>query len=365
MKNFLLAGAALMAMASMLVGCRELDDVPVREIAVYDDSPYALSYGEMPAPVIAADNPLHVQGVALGRMLFYEKRLSRTGTLACASCHKQEHAFSDPRVFSLGVDQLPGKRHAMAVFNMAWNTNGFFWDGRAHLLRDQSLKPIQDHLEMDETLAHVIEKLRKLLQYEDQFVRAFGSKEINALRISLALEQFMHSIVSSESKYDLFLRGEVALSAAELRGRDLFTQEYNPFFPEASGADCQHCHGGLNFENDEFRNNGLDEEADLLDVGYEAVSGNLSDRGKFKVPSLRNIALTAPYMHDGRFQTLEEVVDHYNTGIKSSNTLDVTLENTLPNGLLLSDQDKADLVAFLHTLTDLKLTTNPAYGSPF
>ncbi len=355
----------MIAAVLLLVSCRELEDAPVREVAVYDATPYALAYGGMAAPVIPADNPLHVQGVALGRMLFYERRLSRTGTLTCASCHMQEHAFSDPRKFSLGVDQLPGKRHAMAVFNMAWNTNGFFWDGRAPFLRDQSLKPIQDHLEMDESLANVVEKLRKLPRYEDQFMRAFGSSDINALRISLALEQFMNSIVSSESKYDLYLRGDVMLSDAELRGKDLFFQEYNPFFPNASGADCQHCHGGLNFENDEFRNNGLDLEADLTDIGYEAVTGNLGDRGKFKVPTLRNIDLTAPYMHDGRFQSLEEVVDHYNSGIQASNTLDVTLGNTLPNGLLLTDEDKANLVAFLHTLTDLKLTTNPAYGSPF
>lgn len=361
-KNVWFAGLVLAG--SLVAGCREVDGPPV-DTAVFDPSPYVLDYGDLPDPNIPQDNPLTIQGVKLGRMLFYDPQLSRNGTISCASCHKQENAFSDPRTFSLGVDNLPGKRHAMAAFNLAWNDNEFFWDGRAHLLRDQVLMPIQDGLEMDETLENVVSRLSDDGQYRDQFVRAFGSAEITVPRIALALEQFLHSVVSHNSKYDQYLRGEVSLTAEEERGRVLFFAEYNPFFPQVSGADCQHCHSGKNFENDEYLNNGLDDEAAFTDLGRELVTGNAADKAKFKVPTLRNIELTGPYMHDGRFQTLEEVVDHYDHGLHDSPSLDVVLRNTIGTGLMLDSQDKADLVAFLKTLTDQDLLQNPAYASPF
>ena len=298
-------------------------------------------------------------------MLFYEPLLSKDGTQSCASCHRQEDAFSDTLRLSIGVEGLPGKRQAMAVFNMAWNTNEFFWDGRAHLLRDQALLPIQDPLEMNETLENVISKLSADKTYTDQFIRAFGSNEITAEKMALAMEQFMLSIVSFESKYDRYLAGEVELTASEQRGLDLYFTEYNPFFPEDSGADCAHCHGGINFENDLYMNNGLDVDADFVDIGREAVTERPQDRARFKVPSLRNIALTPPYMHDGRFQTLEEVIEHYDNGIQESSTIDPALLATKMTGLMLTAQDKIDLVNFLKTLTDEKFLNNPAYQSPF
>ena len=339
--------------------CRKLDDHE------YDPTPYVLEYGELPRPEIPDDNPLTVQGVLLGRMLFYEPALSRNNKISCSSCHLQENAFSDPRKFSLGVDELPGKRHAMAVFNMAYNSNEFFWDGRAHLLRDQSLMPIEDHLEMAESLENVLSKLQSKDIYRAQFIRAFGTGEITALKMSLALEQFMNSIVSYNSKYDQYLRGEATFTPSEARGLALFNGEYNPFFPLQSGADCHHCHGTKTFEIDKYKNNGIDPEANFTDLGREIVTGDPRDRAKFKIPSLRNVEVTAPYMHDGRFQTLEEVVDHYNNGLFPSSTLDITLENTRITGLMLDDQEKADLIAFLKTLTDQDLLSNPAYASPF
>jgi cytochrome c peroxidase len=300
----------------------------------------------------------------LGRMLFYEKKLSKDNSMSCASCHRQEHAFSDTNRFSIGVDGLPGGRQAMAVFNMAWNTNEFFWDGRAHLLRDQSLMPIQDPLEMHETLPNVVVKLSEDQNYKDQFKRAFGSEEITSLKMSLAMEQFMNSIVSVDSKFDKELRGDATFTAAEQRGRKLFFTEYNQFFPDSSGADCAHCHSPKNFENDRYMNNGLDAGLDITDLGRENATGNPMDKGKMKVTSLRNIELTPPYMHDGRFNTLEEVVEHYNSGIKPSPSLDPALANTMSTGLFLDAQDKADLVAFLKTLTDTDLMTNPKYSDP-
>jgi len=350
-----------------LSGCRD-GELPVEpeEVTVeYDATPYEFSYGEMPAPLLPDDNPLTKEKVELGRMLFYEPMMSLDGSISCASCHKQEDAFTDIRRFSLGVDELPGSRQAMAIFNMAWNTNEFFWDGRAHLIRDQALLPIQDPLEMKETLEAVKAKLSTMEIYQDQFVRAFGTSEVTAPRIALVLEQFMLSIVSVNSKYDQYLKGEAILSASEARGEELFNAEYNPFFPTVSGADCQHCHSGKNFENDRYINNGLDAEADFTDLGRYDVTMDLGDKAKFKVPSLRNIELTPPYMHDGRFSTLEEVVDHYDHGLKPSSNLDITLENTRATGLMLTAQDKEDLVAFLKTLTDEDLMTNPAYSSPF
>jgi len=253
----------------------------------------------------------------------------------------------------------------MSVFNMAWHSNEFFWDGRALLLRDQALEPIQDPLEMNETLENVIAKLDDSEMYRDQFTRAFGSDEITSEKMGLAMEQFMLSIVSYESKYDRYLAGEVELNESEERGRLLFETEYNPFFPDQSGADCAHCHGGANFENDLYMNNGLDTDATFVDLGREEVTNNPNDRAKFKVTTLRNIALTPPYMHDGRFQTLEEVIDHYNEGIQESSTADITVLNTMETGLFLTDQDKTDLINFLHTLTDENFINKEAYQTPF
>jgi cytochrome c peroxidase len=333
--------------------------------AEYDGTPYSLDLGSFPAPHINHDNPLTVQGVLLGRMLFYEKGLSEDNSISCASCHNQSNGFSDSAQFSLGVRGQRGKRQAMSVFNMAWNTNEFFWDGRAHLLRDQSLLPIQDPLEMHETLPSVIAKLQAKHVYEHQFIKAFGSEEMTAEKISLALEQFMNSIVSNKSKYDQSLAGTATLTVSEERGRKLFFGEYNKYFPDVSGAECSHCHAGFNFENDLYMNNGLDSDASLTDVGREKVTQSVADRGKFKVPSLRNVAITAPYMHDGRFKTLEEVVDHYNTGLVPSSYLDPALENTRGTGLMLDAQKKVDLINFLKTLTDESLRTNKAYATPF
>ena len=335
------------------------------ETVTHDDTPYTLNHGAFPAPNLPSDNALTEQGVQLGRMLFYEPSLSRDGSQSCASCHSQSDGFSDTLQFSLGVQELEGKRQAMPIFNMAWHTNEFFWDGRAHLLRDQALLPIQDELEMDETLENVVTKLEAMQMYKDQFKRTFDSEEITSEKMALAMEQFMLSIVSNTSKFDRYGAGLVALTDSEERGMILFETEFNQFFPEESGADCANCHGGFNFENDQYMNNGLDEDANFTDLGRAVVTMNTADNAKFKVPSLRNIAVTPPYMHDGRFNTLEEVVEHYNSGIHPSSTVDFALQNTIATGLMLSAQDKQDLVNFLHTLTDDTFLNNNEYKTPF
>ncbi|MBI1222243.1 MAG: c-type cytochrome [Bacteroidetes bacterium] len=343
-------------------GCKKPDHSDLQ--APFETTPYTLEYGKLPDPNIPEDNRLTKEGVELGRMLFYERALSGDGTQACSDCHRQKNAFSDTAQFSTGIAGTMGTRQAMAVFNMLWNSNEFFWDGRAHLLRDQSLMPIQNPVEMNETLENVVTKLEAMDSYTGMFEKAFGTKTITPERISLAMEQFMNSIVSYNSKFDQVQAGQAKFTPSEEKGRKLFFAEYNPAFPDITGADCAHCHGGFNFENDRYMNNGLDDGGQMMDMGREEVTHDMMDRGKFKVPSLRNIALTPPYMHDGRFATLEEVVDHYNTGIHNSPTLDPALKNTMSTGLMLDTQEKADLIAFLKTLSDFTLVNDVRYSDP-
>ncbi len=207
----------------LTVGCAKAPE------PIWDATPYTLAFGGLPEPELPADNPLTEQGVKLGRMLFYETRLSGDNSMACASCHKQENAFSDTNRFSVGIDGLEGHRQAMSAVNMLWNTNGYFWDGRVQKLRDQSIMPIQDPLEMNETMENVVEKLEQDTLYTHQFFRAFGSENISSYRIGLALEQFMNSIVSYRSKYDLYLEGTATFTEEEELGMDLFLMNTIPF----------------------------------------------------------------------------------------------------------------------------------------
>lgn len=357
MKNRLLL--ALLVAATIYSACKK------DPTAVYDPTPATVNLRDFPDPDFPADNKPTVQGVKLGRMLFYEKMLSKDGSQACADCHHQANAFSDSLQFSVGVEKMNGHRQAMAVMNLAWHKNGMFWDGRAPLVRDQALKPIQDPLEMNETLVNAVAKLQAEKTYRDQFIRAFGNDTITSAKIGLAIEQFEFTMISNNSKYDQFKRGTATLTDSEERGRGLFFTEFDPSGVK-KGAECFHCHSTFNFTNGEYMNNGLDAEADQKDIGRQKVSNDPADKAKFKVPTLRNIARTAPFMHDGRFTTLEQVIDHYNLGVKNSPTAEFLLQyNLQPGGLALTAQDKSDLVAFLKTLTDTEFLTNPAYKTPF
>ena len=311
--------------------------------------------GIFPVPDLPRDNPLIEERVALGKALFTETALSHDGTLSCASCHASQSAFADPRRFSVGVRGQTGKRNAMPLLNLAWKTS-FFWDGRAPSLRAQALMPIQDHTEMDQSLTNVVAKLAatggtacSTNDYPALFTAAFGSPYITAEKIGLALEQFVLTLTSFDSKFDRAMGGKAKLTADEQRGFELFMTEYEPRTGQY-GADCFHCHGGATFSTHGFANNGLD--AEFKDTGRYEVTKREADRGKFAVPSLRNVAVTAPYMHDGRFQTLEEVVEHYSSGVKRSTTLDPNLAKHPTGGLNLSAADKAALVAFLKSLAD-------------
>jgi len=306
-------------------------------------------------PILPSNNPLTVEGVALGKRLFFDKILSGDNTQSCASCHAPPSSFTDPRRFSVGIDGLAGPRNSMPLFNLAWNFDErFFWDGRARSLEIQALEPITNPIEMHSDWKQVAIKLQAHPTYPGLFEQVFGKQTIDSLLVTKAIAQFERTLISGNSKFDKFLRNEVSLTAQELNG-------FNVFMDETKG-DCFHCHGSNNnplWTDNLFHNNGLDTQ--FSDLGLGAITGDPSDNGKFKLPSLRNLAFSAPYMHDGRFQTLEDVINHYSEGLKPSSTIDPLMKKVNQGGVRLSPQDKADLKAFLLSLSDPDFISNPAF----
>lgn len=319
---------------------------------VPDPTPYNFVIpNKFPKPDLPADNPMTVEGIALGRKLFYEPLLSRDGTISCASCHKPPSSFSDPDAISKGVNGVLLKRHSMPLFNVAW-TSQFFWDGRANSLEEQALQPVESHSEMDEKWDNVVAKLSAQAQYPPLFERAFKTKIITKELTVKAIAQFERTLVSANTKFDQWLRDEYTMTAQEIEGYSLFYTEK---------ADCFHCHGIAPLMTDQrFHNNGLDEAPQ--DSGYFKVTKDIFDIGKFRSPSLRNIEYTAPYMHDGRFKTLEEVIAHYNNGVNRSPNLDPLMFDGKKRGLTTSQIQS--LIAFLKMLSDPSFLTNPAFQKP-
>jgi len=318
----------------------------------------------MPQPIIPEDNPMTVAGVELGRKLFYDPILSADSTQSCASCHRQELAFTDGRVFSVGIRGLEGRRNAMSLVNMGYNARGLFWDGRSKTLEDQALVPIEDHLEMDNTWENVEQTLRAHPEYPQQFRAAFGierSTELDRDLVVKAMAQFERTLISYQSRYDDIVWERNGFPTdSEQRGLELFFIEDNQ---SVEHPGCSHCHFNPHFTDHSFKNNGLDSVATLADFpdrGRGEVTNSIYDNGKFRVPSLRNVALTAPYMHDGRFATLEEVVEHYGSGGHG-------IINEDPNirPFTLTERDKQDLISFLHMLTDTTFTQKEAFSNPF
>ncbi len=303
-----------------------------------------------------ASNAATDAGATLGRVLFYDKRLSANNTVSCASCHQPARGFTDGLRFSVGFEGGLTGRNAMGLTSARYYQPGkFFWDERAATLEDQVLQPIQNTVEMGMTLSALTAKLGTEQYYRQLFTSAFGSATITSERIAKALAQFIRSIVSKSTKYDTGVATNFAnFTAEENQGRQLFG---------ASG--CVACHGSDNFVPPVALNNGL--EFPLVDTGLGGVTGLATDQGKFKVPSLRNIGLTAPYMHDGRFATLREVVDFYNAGVVTNPNLPPQLRapGGAPRRLNLTDAQKNALVAFLNTLTDTTVTTDPRFADPF
>lgn len=311
-----------------------------------------------------ANNPITNEGATLGRVLFYDKKLSANNTVACASCHNQADGFSDTNTLSIGFDGGLTGRNSMGLANAKFYQNGhFFWDERADTLEDQVLMPIQDEVEMGLTLTELVNKVAEEEYYEILFTRAFGDATVTSDRISLALAQFIRSMVSYESKFDEGL-AQVGnpnqpfpnFTASENLGKNLFF---------SNRTRCSDCHHTMAMVGDAPRNNGLD--AVLTDLGVADVTGNNNDRGEFKVGSLRNIELTGPYMHDGRFATLGEVIDHYDTGVQNSPDLDnrLRVQGGQVRRLNLNAQERQGLIDFLITLTDNNFIVDEKYADPF
>lgn len=318
-----------------------------------------------------SDNPIINDGATLGRVLFYDKKLSANGTISCASCHQQDKGFSDDAILSVGFDGGLTGRHSMTLINARFYQRGrFFWDERAATLEEQVLIPFQDPLEMGLTLEGLVSIVESQTYYPELFENAFGTPEVTSDRISRALAQFVRSIVSYSSKYDA---GRSMVNSPGVNFPN-FTVEENLgkmlFFttlPNGGGA-CFGCHTTEAFisANPGPQNNGLD-PVSTTDLGAGSVFRNPIFVGRFKTTSLRNIELTAPYMHDGRFATLEEVVEHYNSGIQSHPTLSPALtdENNNPVRLNFNESQKAALIAFLKTLTDESVSTEEKWSNPF
>ncbi|WP_408036814.1 cytochrome-c peroxidase [Tenacibaculum aestuarii] len=307
------------------------------------------------APIVPTNNPLTEEGIALGKKLFFDPILSKDNTQSCASCHDPKNAFTDDTRFSEGVDGKLGTRNSMPLFNLAWNFDErFMWDGKELSIERQAFSPVRNPIEMHSDWKNVAKKLQEHTEYPTLFQQAFGISKIDSTLVTKAIAQFERTLISGNSKFDQYLLGKAELTSEELNG-------FNVFMDETRG-DCFHCHGSDNnplWTDNQFHNNGLDET--FTDLGLGTFTGDPNDNGKFKSPSLRNLAFTAPYMHDGRFTTLEEVINHYSEGLKQSSTIDPLMKKVNQEGVQLSNKDKADLKAFLLSLSDNDFINNPDF----
>ncbi|MES2761595.1 MAG: cytochrome c peroxidase [Bacteroidota bacterium] len=293
-----------------------------------------------------SNNPLTVDGFTLGRTLFYDPIFSADNSISCGSCHQQFAAFAHSgHDISHGVNGLLGTRNAPALQNLNWNTS-FMHDGGVLNIELMPMAPITNPVEMDENMTNVVSKLSASGKYKQLFAAAYGDNQINSQRIFKAIAQFMGTMYSYNSKYDKVKSGKDNFTAQEQNGYDLFVQK------------CASCHTEPLFTDHQFRNNGLPVNVMYNDSGRAHITGNAADRYKFKTPSLRNIEKSGPYMHDGRFTTLDQCLEHYNSGIVSGPTLETQLQSGIP----LSAQDKDNIIAFLKNLTDTKFLTDQRFS---
>ena len=308
-----------------------------------------------PALEIPEDNPITPAGVHLGRRLFYDPILSGDSTQSCSSCHNQAFGFTDNGLrWSVGIDGLEGDRNSMQIINLMW-AEELFWDGRSVGLETQAVEPVINPIEMHESWENVVEKLSRHSLYPKWFEQAFGPNSISEENAAKAIAQFERTLISGDTKYHRWRYGRPGgeLTDSENRGRILFFGEK---------AECFHCHLDITFTDNMFHNNGLDRIFNEDNQGRFAVTGQEEDMGAFRTPTLINIDVTGPYMHDGRFQTLEEVVEHYSEHVQFSIFLDPLIR---PNGFELEEDEIEDLVAFMKTLTDVNFLTNPDFGDPW
>lgn len=305
-----------------------------------------------PKPIYDFDkNPLSVEAVELGRTLFYDPILSADSTISCASCHLSFSAFTHvDHALSHGIGDAIGNRNSPALMNLAWNTS-FMWDGAIHHLDFQALGPIENPIEMGETIRNVIHKIERTTHYPQLFFQAFGDSSVTSEYVLKALSQFQLTFISANSKYDQIQRNEsgITFSSQEQNGYRLFKQY------------CATCHAEPLFTTGGFANNGLPLDTSLFDFGRYGVTEKETDLRHFKIPTLRNVEYSYPYMHDGRFKKLSQVIDHYTNGIEQNETLSTELKE---KNIILSPNEKVDLIAFLLTLSDREFIFNPHFGYP-
>ncbi len=328
----------------------------------YDPTPYQVELpshfqNELPPMPVPDDNPLTEEGVKLGKRLFFDPILSADNSISCASCHSPEHAFSDEgNAVSEGVDGREGRRNAMPLFNLAWQDR-FNWHGSAETLEEQAFEPVTNPDEMAETWPNVAEKLKADPPYPRLFYEAFGVEDFDSTHVVKAIAQYERTLISGNSKFDQYLNGQTSLTPKEAAGLSVFMAE--------DQGDCFHCHGDPSnplWTDGDFHNNALDQT--FTDLGLYEVSGNSDHRGLFKTPSLRNLAFTAPYMHDGRFGTLDEVIDHYSEGLVQSPTVDPLMKEVDQGGVQLSSTEKEQLKAFLLSLSDTSFVEKEMERAP-
>lgn len=344
-KNGLLLFFGLITLSCSKSGNTSLDTTPYNfEIPTYVTS-YEGSINDAAS--------ITKEKVELGRKLFFGTFLSENNSMSCASCHRQSNGFSDPSRFSPGTQGLLSDRHAMSISYLAWDS-AFFWDGTSNSLAAQALLPVEHEKELNTTWEEVISRFEDDRELTDAYQRSFGYKEVGKEELVEAIAAFESTIMGFNAPFDKwFYEGDQsAISESAIRGSMLFFDK----------AECVHCHGGPLLTDHSFKNNGLDSV--FTDIGLMSRTNSLDDKGKFKVPSLRNIGITAPYMHDGRFMTLEQVIEHYNSGVVESTTLDPDM-HVYENGLGLTQQEKDDLLAYLLTFTDSSMLSNPAFSDPY
>lgn len=339
------------------------DEDGITTYTPYEPTPLALEIPQLFSdniidPVIPIDNPQTVEGAELGRKLFFDPILSGDNSQSCADCHAPENAFSDPDRFSDGINGDLGTRNSMPIFNLAWNYDeNFFWDGRTFSLENQALEPVVNPTEMHSDWIVNAEKLKDHPEYPELFRKAFGILEIDSTLVTKAIAQFQRTLISANSRFDQHLLGTTMLTPQELNGFNIFMEE--------TKGDCFHCHGNVNnplWTDNIFHNNGLD--AVITDIGLAKKTGDPADNGKFRTPSLRNLAFTAPYMHDGRFATLDEVINHYSEGLQNSPTIDPLMKAVGNGGVQLTEEEKSNLKAFLLSLSDPSFINNPKFQDP-
>ncbi len=363
----------LIAFFILIISCNDdpkTDPGDLSHIA-YAPEPYPLTIPVgLPKLPDSLVNSLTREGVQLGRHLFYDPILSSDSTMSCSSCHNPHKAFTDNLPVSTGVTGMAGNRSAMTVLNTVYfniyaghNNTGLFWDGRVPDLKAQAIEPVQNPIEMHEVWPNVVEKLKRHSTYPEMFRKSFGITSKNQITKELAanaIAQFESIILTGgNSIFQRVQRGELFFEADQQEGSDLYFNR-DLLIPDAQ---CFHCHAAPLMTANDFFNNGIDSIKsldDFKDKGRGGVTNIRFDNGKFKAPSLYNIVLTAPYMHDGRFKTLEEVIDHYNSGGHSAEN-----KNPFIQPLGLNNRQKKSLLAFLKTLTDTTYLENPDVLSPF